>query len=250
MPKFQIPYLVRVTWASELLVKEYMSNPAFAEDRIALQRQYEGAIKELATDFWKWNEELPNLTIKSLANELASFENLKSRVKNRSELAAYNAELEVLCQRHHLDYPWGANFLFHKHLFDALQLNQEQKLIWWSGTLGPVVGLPAYIMLPIPIAYVYLGTRKEIHKYINSQIDKLSKPSDWKDVPHALELHVKWLYANKVLGKSPKQIAQDFGLETGRYLEESHVRRAIRNLDRLLGAKPRSRGRPPKAKPD
>jgi len=224
-------------------MKEYKSNPAFVKDRTALREQYAGVIKEVAMGFSEWwSKELPSLNEESLANELDTFENLKSRVKNFSELGTYIDGLKALCQKHYLHYPWGPMALFCMDIYEALQLNQGQKLLFVSDALGLIMGLPAYIMLPLPTVYFCLGTRKEIRKYIDSQLNKISKPSDWKDIPHALERHVKWFYANKVLGKSPKQIAE---IES---FDESKVREAIRTVNRLLGGKPRARGRPPKNK--
>jgi hypothetical protein len=222
-----------------LLVKEHMSNPAFAGERKAIQRHYAGAIKSVATAVLDWAKELPSMSLGSLANEEVLQEDLRKRVENLPELVAYTDQLDVLCQKHHLDYGWGSRLLFYEDVYNALQLNEEEKLISVSGALSPIVGLPAYVMLPIPTACVYLGTSKEIHEYIDNELDKLPRQSDSQDIPHALELHVKWFYAWKVLGKSSGEIAQAYGKS-----EDFQIRRAIRDIDRLLGGKRRPRGRP------
>ena len=231
-----VPRQVIVARAIGLLVKEYMNNPAFAEERRATQQKYEGALKEVANAIWDWTEKLPSLTIDSLANQEVLQEELRKRVGNVPELVAYT---------------WGPKILFIEDLYNALQMNEMQKLIYLSGELSSIVGSPPIVMLPIPISLVYLGTRKEIHEYINNELNNVPSHPDWKDIPHALELHVKWFYARKVLGKKPKEIAEDPNLNPMRYdtLELSHISHAIRNIDKLLGGKSRARGRP-KAKKD
>lgn len=233
-----------------LLAKEYMSNPAFAKERKAIQSHYTEAIRKVATAVLDWAKKLPSLSLDSLATDESLLEDLRNRLENPSDLAPYLDQLDSLCRKHFFDYPWAPKLLFYEDIYNAMQLNDEQNLIFLSGALSRIVGTLPVFLLPIPSAVIYLGTKREIHEYVDNWLNNLAGQFDGKDNPHALKLHVKWFYANKVLGKEPEDIVEDPHLNP-RYLEDklevAQVRRAIRNLDRLLGGKPRLRGRPPKS---
>jgi|GEM_PF-3304353 len=214
-----------------------MSDPAFSTQRKAVQIRHREAIRKVANALQHWMQDLPTLDIQSLVNELKSFEKLEASV-DLPELRAYIDDLDSLCKKHGLDFEWAPDLLFFEDVLSPLQLTPEENLLRLSGDLVPLVERPPVIMIPVPTALVYLGTKEEVHRYIDTFLSTIPKPVGWKDIPHALDLHIKWFYENRVLKKTPEDIAESVGR-----VDTFQIERAIRNVGKLLG-RPRPRGRP------
>jgi len=227
--------------ACQWLLKHYMENESFAKEREDIQEQYSKVLEKLLAH------------ARSIYRKLGMTQEAKNEMKNHVQrlpaLTEYIDQLLSLCLRWGLDYPWAPLLLVFNDLYEiTTKRRPETKLAITSTMFTAITGIPPSIVFEIPSFVFYLGKKKEIHKLIDELLDNLPKDKNWKDIPHGMKLHTKWLYARKARRMTAEEIERDPDLnpvlQNDYKASSQQIRRAIRNLDRLLGGQPRPPGRP------
>jgi hypothetical protein len=260
----RIPEKLISGMAMQWLLSYYNQNSEFVREREAIRLQYcvvpTPIAKRIAEKFLLQDQPITSEKLVEMLIEVKESEIKESFSQHEDCVREYNE----LCLRWHLDYPWAPVRLFLEDLVKTIDVPGVPEE--WKWLILPVLGaimagLPPIIYLPLPLNVVLLLSREQIHRIVDYALDNLlpnltwgGEDLSWKDVRHGIPLHTKWLYAYKALGMTPEQIWNDprfTPVDEDDYPTASffQIRRAIRNIDRLLGGQPRPPGRPKKVNP-
>lgn len=242
----KVPEQLILGAARQWLLRHYKQNPEFKKELKAIRNEHRALLSEIVERISHICEKQGIEDISEITEE--SKVEARSSVRDLPQLTLYVEQLLNLCIEWHLYYPWAVELLIFEDLEEAIGKTEELEEHIAMVLFTAITKLPPVILLPLPSYVVYFGKRKQIHKIIDTILDSLPRESFWKDIPHGLERHTKWLYANKALRMTPEQIFEnpemnpigDYGCQA----DSPQIRRAIRKLDRLLGGQPRSPGRP------
>lgn len=226
--------------AAQWFMRHLKANPDFAREREAIYQCYNSTIESLFSSLGKLLEEREN---KGPTGHDRT--ELEAQVKTNLNANEYINEITELCLRYHVDYRWTPGILFYEDLQRVLGLNMDNDPLFIQFMLSVFTGLPPVVQVALPSYLVHMGKRNDIHTFVDASLDNIPREDSWRDVPHSLERHTKWLYNHKVEGKSYVDILNDSELTPDSYLaSEYQVGRAVRRLDRFLGGLPGRKGRP------
>lgn len=251
--------------AMALLMDEYKADPDFAKERDTVFQQYSSILPQVQSYLLEKLKErgvhIPDegTTLSGIeaAGQTAAalreitdsagvenglFQEMGEDFLHRVPLARYYLQAYIdLCSDSGLEYDWAPEFLFSEDMARYLNLGTDDMRVVVSIQLSSMFGIPPFIALVLPLSVVYLQSREEIHKLVDSILDEIPRDPSWRDLPHALPIHVKWLYAHKAKGMSYLQIYQDQSLNPYGSSQEGgseKIGRAVRKLRGILAGSP------------